>query len=197
MEFYQNISLQNIEGEEWRSVSGYEGLYMVSNLGRIKSLKREIRKNIWINDKIKSQNLGGSKKYLVITLSKDKVKKTMNTHRVVAIAFIDNVENKKCVNHKNGVQTDNRAENLEWVTYTENMHHAFNTGLIENAKGWDSKTAKPVNQLTMEGEIIKTFPSALAASKAMGSGLGNISEVCNKKRYRKSMFGFRWEYKTN
>ena len=105
--------------EVWRDIEGYEGLYQISDIGRIKSL---------ITGKIRNlqMNKWG---YPVIILTKDKKQKQMFVHRLVAKAFIPKIEGKNEVNHINGDKTDNRKENLEWCTKSENIRHAFRTGL--------------------------------------------------------------------
>jgi predicted XRE-type DNA-binding protein len=112
-----------MEKEIWKDVIGYEGLYQVSNLGRVKSL----RKNLIM--KLCSANHG----YLNVGLNKN-LKKSFYIHRLVAQAFIPNPENKPQVNHKDGNRLNNKVENLEWNTNYENMRHGYDTGLIDNKK---------------------------------------------------------------
>ena len=99
--------------ENWKDVAGYEGRYQVSNCGRVKNIRtgRVLRP---------AKNSRG---YLRVLLCKDNEKKNRSVHRLVALAFVPSEREGLEVNHKNGVKTDNRAENLEWVTRSENMVH--------------------------------------------------------------------------
>ena len=118
--------------EQWRPVKGYEGHYEVSNLGRVKSLLRFKDNNKGkqiVESKIKDQTFTAGYPSLNIYLGGDV--KRVYTHRLVADAFIPNPDNKKTVNHKNGIKTDNKVNNLEWATYSENTQHAIETGLAK------------------------------------------------------------------
>jgi len=115
---FYNISMKN---EIWKPVVGYEGLYEVSNLGRVKSLPRNgtIRQERVLRENVKRSG------YVNIVLRKNGKPRTFRLHRLVARAFIQNPENKPQVNHKNGDKRDNRAINLEWTTVSENLKHKF------------------------------------------------------------------------
>lgn len=131
--------------EEWKDVVGYEGLYQVSNLGRVKRLPKQLRyevkdsregfRNQGVYDVVTNlkekilKNTYVDKGYLAVGLRKDMVTKNIRVHRLVAIAFIPNPENKPEVNHMDGVKGNNRLDNLEWVTGKENNDHALSTGL--------------------------------------------------------------------
>lgn len=122
--------------EIWKDVKGYEGLYQISNLGRIKSLKRQVG-FIERDEKILKPRLIRS--YLVAHLFKNNVAKNVLIHRMVAEMFIENPENKPCVNHIDGNKQNNKVENLEWVTHSENDLHAYKLGLRKSPSFWKNK----------------------------------------------------------
>lgn len=119
------------EQEIWKDVVGYEGLYQVSNLGRVKSVARYIDRHAkhvihkkYIKEKILKQcnNAAG---YPCVNLCNKGIHKTSRVHRLVAIAFIPNPENKEQINHKDGNRANPNVNNLEWVTNTENQIHSW------------------------------------------------------------------------
>ena len=120
--------------EEWRPIIGYEGYYEVSNLGRAKSVSRVINRESTGN----ITKIGAIRKvhwtpkgYYRIQLVKEKESKNHQVHRLVGEAFVPNPDNKPFINHKNSIRTDNRVENLEWVTPSENLIHAYDFGFKE------------------------------------------------------------------
>ncbi len=121
--------------EIWRDVIGYEGLYQVSNLGNVKSLGNEFSRKERLL-KLSFQSKG----YLTVVLQKDAKRKMVLVHRLVAEHFILNIYNKPQVNHINGIKTNNRVENLEWVSHRENLDHAINNDLT--LKGEKNKKSK-------------------------------------------------------
>lgn len=117
------IEAQRQEVEEiFLPVVGYEGLYEVSNLGRIKTL---IPCKRWDGKKYLNPQLCKSNGYYKIILWKNKKLKTHYLHKVVILAFLENTKNLPIVNHKNGIKTDNNINNLEWATYSDNINHAY------------------------------------------------------------------------
>ncbi|MBC7914049.1 MAG: HNH endonuclease [Pyrinomonadaceae bacterium] len=135
----------NTEKEIWKDVVGYEGLYMVSNKGAVSFMK--------------DGDIGICKHYLnngypKVWLSKNGVSKFVSVHRIVATAFIPNTENKRTVNHKNGIKVDNNLENLEWATHEENARHAHSIGLYTNQKKGYSGTHARWWPLRNRGDII-------------------------------------------
>jgi hypothetical protein len=123
--------------EIWKNIKDYPN-YEISNLGNVKRL-----------DKLKSNELVKSGYYRT-TLFKNQIGKHFFIHRLVALAFIDNLENKPQVNHINGIKTDNRLKNLEWVTRSENMQHAHKNNLVNILKGEDDPKSKITNEQALK-----------------------------------------------
>jgi hypothetical protein len=116
--------------EIWKDVVGYDGYYVVSNKGNIKGIERYVKsRNTYKYVPPITLKQFYFRGYLRCMFSKYGKHKQMFSHRVVAIAFISNPENKLEINHINGIKDDNRVENIEWCTRKENMQHAVRTGL--------------------------------------------------------------------
>lgn len=181
--------------EIWKYVKGYEGLYLISNLGRVKNLQKYyIRKNIKIPKKqCELKTCKGKVGYIVTDLNKNNKRKTKYIHRLVAEAFIPNPENKPCVNHKDGNKLNNKISNLEWVTYSENNKHAWDNNLKPNALlRMKAGTRKiKVNQYDLEGNFIKQWDSIIEAEKHYNTYKGRISICCKKNRIAS---GYKWKY---
>ena len=126
---YKGLSqIATIEGERWAEIKGCPG-YEISDLGRIKSVNSH---GTGIDVELRQNRTKTG--YLITTVWVGKKQKTIRVHKAVAMAFIPNTDNKPQINHIDGDKTNNRAENLEWVTNRENMRHAYDTGLMENAR---------------------------------------------------------------
>lgn len=177
--------------EIWKDIYGYEGVYAVSNLGRVKRLAGS--GNCIFDRLIKSRKKKAG--YHIITLTKHGVCKTFHLHRLVAIAFIPNSDLNKEVNHIDLNKSNNIVENLEWVTHEENIKHFTIKGkrvykhLLE---GRPHSLWKEINQFDMNGLFIKKWESVSQASKALGAHKNNIS-ACARKEIP-SCAGFKWEY---
>lgn len=125
--------------EIWKPVKGYEGLYEVSNVGRVKSMPRTIARSDGKPYTIKKEKImklfADEDGYRRIEMRNDGKSFKTFAHRLVARAFIPNAENKPQVNHINGIKNDNRVDNLEWVTLQENKDHAVANGLVADQRG--------------------------------------------------------------
>lgn len=168
------------EKEIWLPVVGYEKLYEVSNLGRIKSLRR---------DKIMTNSLQ-STGYLTVGLTVDGATINMKVHRLVAIAFLDAPPNGHEVNHKDGVKTNNKLDNLEWVTKPENAIHRHKIGLSTQDNYIREKGEANANsKLTQEqvDEIREKYVpykySANKLAKEFGVSQSCIEHIINKRSW--------------
>ena len=129
------LSLESLDGEEWKDIAGYNGDYQVSNFGRIKSFK-------WTKPRIRKPALFGE--YLGVNLSGGNKIKQRTIHVLVAEAFIPNPDNKPQVNHRIGMKFNCHVSNLEWATGSENMQHAVKNGLSKS--GVDRSDSKIKNE---------------------------------------------------
>lgn len=168
--------------EIWKSIIGYENTYEVSTSGRVKSLQRTSNGHgcslriIYESIRNGSLNHNG---YLDVCLSKNKKGKVCQVHRLVAIAFIPNPENKPCTNHKNGIKTDNRAVNLEWVTESENQKHAYKTGLRIPKCGENHHRTKLSNAETIEIKGLCVYFD----SKELAEMYNTTKQIVNNIKY--------------
>jgi hypothetical protein len=198
----------NIE-ETWRDISGFGGTYQVSDVGRVRSSKR----NYVGGSKILCLPPDGDGYPSVALTDPDGVKKTYRVHRLVAKTFIPNPEGKPEVNHKDGRRKDDcSVSNLEWVTKSENAKHAFRTGLKVMVVSEDGKQrisearrsgripdpGKKVEQIDPEtGAVLRTFRSIREASvtaKCSDISLGQTILGNRKSRFRN---GFLWRFAIN
>ena len=185
--------------EIWKDIEGFEGLYKVSNEGNVKSFDRIVK---YKDGRSRFQKGRILKQYVFenfyprVNLVRNGKSFPFLTHRLVAIAFIPNPENKPEVNHIDGVKTHNYPENLVWNTGSENMRHAQSTGLndIHKAVNKSSKLRqRKVEKLDDDGNVIETFNSAKEALQSLKKREhdGNIGRAC---RTGIKAYGFKWRY---
>lgn len=183
-----------MQEEIWKPILGYEGLYEVSNLGRVRSLQGRCRKKGHILSPGKKFSRSGTRYDLKVLLVNRGEKKNRLVSRLVAIAFIPNPNNLPQVNHKDENPTNNRAENLEWCDCLYNVR--YGTGIargIETRNRNNSKGAeKPVAQISQEGELLNKYRSAHEAAGQIGGQFTHICKCCRGEL--RTHKGFKWAY---
>ena len=194
--------------EIWRPVKGYEGVYEVSNLGNVRSIDRVYsdslgkiyhRKGVMLTPKIVSSG------YYSVSLSDGKRTISKKVHQLVANAFIENIDNKKCIDHINTDRKDNRVENLRWVSLLENSN---NPKTKYNAKYRKEKRIKKINvrkaiykedspnrprklyMYDLNGNFIEEYPSMINAEMSTGIELNGIRKALNKSH--RTAGGYLW-----
>lgn len=164
--------------EIWKPVKGYEKYYEISNLGRLVSL--DYRGNGYRQILKTNINKNG---YEQIRLNVNKIGKNKKIHRLVAESFLPNPENKKCVNHKDSNRINNRVDNLEWCTHSENIIHGFKNGFIYRTSGEDSKVSKLNNEKVIKIYISKKSHRELAKEYRVTKSC--ITSIKSKKTWKK------------
>lgn len=191
--------------EEWRDIKGYEGMYQVSNLGQVKSLERWTHFKNGKKPRLEKERIlklvTHHKGYFKAQLRKNDKMKAYFVHRLVAEAFIPNPEGKSQVNHKDGIKTNNKTTNLEWVTQSENLKHSYHI-LGVHKKSVEAMHAprikaksKPVDVYDSDGNLIREYSSQASAAKDLGVSAGNINNVVKRRGSYKSLKGYVFRYK--
>ena len=170
--------------EYWKPVVGYEGLYEVSNWGRVKRLRRLITNqynSFYIEEKIlkPQKNIYG---YLYVNLYKNGIMKHKTIHKLVAEVFLPNPNNYKEVNHKDECKTNNIVSNLEWCDRKYNINYGTR----------NEKVSKKVYQYTLDGEFVREWKSTAECCRN-GYNQGHVAACCRGER--KIHKGFIWKYK--
>ena len=171
-----------------KEVEGYEGLYLIDNLGNVISMPKKNGSRILnqysiLNTKINS--IG----YKEVTLSKNGKQKTILLHRLIAKHFVENPDNFNVVNHKNGIKTDNRLENLEWCTTKQNTRHAYEN----NLGGFKTNVNKGIKKMNYYNEYVKVilvdssgkeyhFNSSVEAAKFANTNNGEVTRAIRKEQ---------------
>ena len=165
--------MQNTE-EIWKDVVGYEGFYKVSSIGNVVAVHRRGTRAIPESLTPQTTRCG----YSSITLVKKRARKTVNIHRLMALAFIPNPDNKPQVNHKNSIKADNRIENLEWMTNGENGKHAWDNGLRTKRFGERHWLSTLNNDLVIEiRRIYPTVKNYCEVARLLGVSKHQVRQV--------------------
>ena len=189
--------------EIWKDIEGYEG-YQVSNFGRVRSLDRYNGRGYWIKGCI-LKPIMDKKGYLTVGLSKNNQRKAFKVHRLVALHFIPNIENKPEIDHINTIKTDNTVflnedgsvnydkTNLRWVTPKENSNNPLSiVNKSESKKGIKNHRHQPVLQYDKDGNFIREWDTMTEAETTLNI-THKIHFVCQGKR--KTCGGYIWKYK--
>lgn len=190
--------------EMWKPIDGYDGVYCVSNLGRIKSVQRNI--------KYSSANQFGdgfdatrdfpekilktfiTRGYEHVSLKKKANSKTFQVHRLVATYFVPNPNNYPIINHKDENKLNNRADNLEWCTHKYNANYGTRNKRIADKLKDNPYFYIPVLCYTLDNKFVRKFESAVEAGKKVGISPSGITTCCRLGYGRTSAGGFKWKY---
>lgn len=168
--------------EDWAYVRMFEGIYIISTRGKVISIAKNV---VMWQGKMKNG-------YSTIKLSKKGKLQTFLVHRVILIAFrgIDKIRNTG--NHLDGVKSNNFLYNLEWATSSENLKHAFANGLNLAAIGHNHVSARPIEQLRLDGSFVKKWSCAYEAARFFKVDKRAITSVLRGKT--NTSCGYKWEY---
>ena len=167
--------------ESWKDKKDYEGIYQVSNCGRVKSIKFGKERIL----KLTKDKDG----YLIVNLYKNNKSKTFKVHRLVAEAFLPNPDNLPLINHKDEDKSNNIVSNLEWCDVKYNTNYGTRNKRIGKSNT-NGKRSKPVLQYTLDGKFVREWESYRECKR---NGFNHVSECCRGKR--KSCGGYIWRYK--
>lgn len=195
-----------LENEEWKPVTQFPSRYLISNMGRVWS----IYSSCFLSPKRTKTG------YLRVSLCENGYREECLIHRLVAVAFIDNPENKPTVNHINENKMDNRVDNLEWATYLEQNIHGTRIARAVAHTDWAERSQKidysviaskhdylhmnesqktPVSQYSLEGVFMRNFSGISEAARTLGISAGGICSCV--KGVRKTCGGFKWAYQNS
>ena len=182
----KNLIIEDEVNEIWKDIDGYEGLYQVSNLGRVRSFNFSKKKYGSTNHLLKIYYMKND--YGIVTLyNGPNNKKKILVHRIVANAFIPNPNNYTIINHKDENKRNNRSSNLEWCTYLQN--NTYGTAKLRTS----ISKSHTIQQLTIEGILLAEYQSAKIASELLNINKKSIEACCFGK---KSVYsGYKWRYK--
>ena len=187
--------------EIWKDIHGYEGLYQISNLGKVKALPKYCFNGSvdWLMQEhiLKPLKIH---RYTYVCLYKDKKYKRKAIHRLTASAFIPNPDNKPDIDHINTIRDDNRKVNLRWATKTDNMNNPLTRKRISKShmgipqpKGKNNRRSKAILQFLLNGELIKEWHGSREIARALNCDNSYIIKCC--KGLYSHAYGYIWKYK--
>ena len=184
------LDLNPLLNEEFRDVPNYEGLYQISNYGRVKTLQREVKNTNYSYRIVKEKILRESQcvnYYYYVILYKNQIPRPFRIHRLVAEVFISNPNKLPQVNHKDENKTNNRVDNLEWCSHKYNMNYGT------SIKRTSEKHKKKVVQYNKQNEIVEEYNSLKEAEIKIGIDSSSIMRCCQGKQG--TCGGYIWKYK--
>lgn len=183
------LDLKNLKNEIWKNISEYENSYLISNYGRVKSLKRKV-KNKTYEEKIMKleKNKDG---YLRVDLYRNNNKKHKKVHRLLAREFLEGYNNNLCINHKDENKQNNLITNLELCSYSYNINYGNRNKKVSD------KLSKKVNQYDLNGNFIKTWNSIISIKRELNINPSYIYKCCNNKIKNVNGFIFKYNNFTN
>lgn len=187
--------------EVWKPIDGYEGIYQVSSLGRVRSLDRTVQStskngkcyHVSLKGRILAQSDAG-KGYLKVGLRKNGEIEERYVHRLVAFAFVEGYRKGFVINHKDEDKHNNRADNLEWITQKENLNYGTHTLRQRETLRY---AMKPVVMKSIDGQVIREFDCLRSAQRETGIRRDHIKACCEHKNLYYTAGGYRWEYSGN
>lgn len=179
----------------WKPIVGFEGAYEVSNTGLVRSIGRIIVRSTGAKELMRGQLLSLSYLYgyAIVSLYKNSNRKTCRVNRLVAQAFLTYVPGANQVNHKNGIRSDDRVENLEWVTPSENLYHSYRELGRKATTALNKGPSKSITAISVINPgIAHVFPSAAEAERKLNAARKQISKCVTGTK--KSYAGYYWVY---
>lgn len=184
--------------EQWKDIEGYEGIYQVSNLGRVRSLDRIVTcLNRW--GQLTERRFKGkvmkpgtdTKGYKFVNLHMNGDNAETRVHRLVGMAFVPGHFDGAVINHKDEDRTNNRADNLEWVTFADNLN--YGTARQRSTEGHGN--SRPVEQIDSSGNVVNTYPSIEECARQTGKSPRSINRACNRYPRHVTKEGYKYRFK--
>ena len=175
--------------EQWRDIDGFEGMYQISDCGRVRSVERVVKMTRYgkehdMHHKGRVLRTHTTKDgYTSVQLTKGSKPHTLRVHRLVAKAFIPNSDRLPDVNHKDGDKSNNKKNNLEWCTKSYNTKHAYDNGLIDKSK-------MKFNRKKVRRSDGKVFESLTEAAEDSGTHISDVSMCCHGRLLHTAGYGF-------
>lgn len=196
------LNIKDLPDEEWKDIKDFEGLYQVSNYGRVKSLGRI--KNCKSSNQFTAFDSMIVVKKRIMKLKKDRYlrvqlydkngdSKYYSVHKLVGDAFIKNDDKKPIIDHKNNNTYDNRVNNLQWTTYSENARYSYDRGRIKKI-GKEHQSSKLIGQFDLNGNLLATYYGSGEASRSTGIPDVTIRQACRGGYGVKTRKGYIWKY---